>query len=474
MVLACLIWSRRSIGRMESEHRSVLSFMHTDSASRNLLFDAMLYKANKEIGVHQELKRILSLAPSRKSSRDIHLALLALREIPSFAEYPTPMQIEMCRVGWYQRVESKRVIVKEGQEAFNFYFILSGTVVITEWNELMKCSETKCILQRGMNFGEQALLQRGHRSATVVSHVTTELLCLDAQELSTKYISHMEMPIKDKTIHNFLRDSYFLKDFPLDFISRQPHVLVFHYFQKGQILVRNSHHSDWLYIVKSGSLSVLKKLESCKAEAGKPFDKSCELPKICSMNTKVADNKHNLVNLHNLRNQKFLSKSIDEEMRRRHQAKPPYMYRTTSRKLSAFAQNTSGHLPPLVEDRLSIGARLDFLQSHAAFNDGAEVSKPTFIKVCKLEKGQTFGLVSEVFGDQPSLALVSDGADCLLLSKQFFFKHCSNRTLTYIHERELPYPTDEELQHKLQSYVNWIKFKDDYYQEIVQMKARLE
>ena len=45
------------------------------------------------------------------------------------------------------------MIIKEGQKACNFYFILSGTVVITEWNDVIKSSQTKCILQRGMEFG---------------------------------------------------------------------------------------------------------------------------------------------------------------------------------------------------------------------------------------------------------------------------------------------------------------------------------
>ena len=47
----------------------------------------------------------------------------------------------------------KRVIIREGQKAYNFYFILSGTVVITEWSPVTKSSQTKCMLQRGMEFG---------------------------------------------------------------------------------------------------------------------------------------------------------------------------------------------------------------------------------------------------------------------------------------------------------------------------------
>ena len=53
--------------------------------------------------VHSEVRRVLSLPPKKKTERDIQLALIALRDIPSFAEYPTPMQKHMCRLGWYQK-----------------------------------------------------------------------------------------------------------------------------------------------------------------------------------------------------------------------------------------------------------------------------------------------------------------------------------------------------------------------------------
>ena len=53
--------------------------------------------------IHQEVKRILCQLPCDKTDEDIQLALIGLRAIPSFAEYPTPMQKQMCKMGWYQR-----------------------------------------------------------------------------------------------------------------------------------------------------------------------------------------------------------------------------------------------------------------------------------------------------------------------------------------------------------------------------------
>ena len=45
------------------------------------------------------------------------------------------------------------------------------------------------------------------------------------------------------------------------------------------------------------------------------------------------------------------------------------------------------------------------------------------------------GVTSTIFENQPSLNVVSNGADCLLLSKQFFTKHCSEKMLTRLKEQ---------------------------------------
>ena len=52
---------------------------------------------------------------------------VALRNIASFAEYPVRMQRKIVEVGRYERFGAKRVIVRQGQPASAFYFILSGS-----------------------------------------------------------------------------------------------------------------------------------------------------------------------------------------------------------------------------------------------------------------------------------------------------------------------------------------------------------
>ncbi|XP_012943635.2 uncharacterized protein LOC101845272 [Aplysia californica] len=80
---------------------------------------------------------------------------------------------------------------------------------------------------------------------------------------------------------------------------------------------------------------------------------------------------------------------------------------------------------------------------------------PTVIELQVLEKGQYFGVTPLLFPDQPSLSIVSNGAECLVLSKRLFMQFASEKCLRHLRQTESPYPGDVELSRKLQEVVNW-------------------
>ncbi|KAL5019236.1 hypothetical protein ScPMuIL_004958 [Solemya velum] len=55
-----------------------------------------------------------------------------------------------------------------------------------------------------------------------------------------------------------------LQKWPVNLLSENPHSCLVQYYNRGQVLVRDSSKMDWIYIVKSGSLTVLKKLREVK------------------------------------------------------------------------------------------------------------------------------------------------------------------------------------------------------------------
>ncbi|XP_053378430.1 uncharacterized protein LOC128548071 [Mercenaria mercenaria] len=84
---------------------------------------------------------------------------------------------------------------------------------------------------------------------------------------------------------------------------------------------------------------------------------------------------------------------------------------------------------------------------------------PEFVLVQTLTKGQAFGIQHTLIENQPSLILVSGGAECVMLNKKFYKEHIDPNMMQNLKQQTSPFPTDEELQENLQIRVNWLKYK---------------
>jgi hypothetical protein len=73
--------------------------------------------------------------------------------------------------------------------------------------------------------------------------------------------------------------------------------------------------------------------------------------------------------------------------------------------------------------------------------------------------------LSSVHFDDPvddpgtSVSLVSNGAECIMLSKKFFITHSTEVTKKTIRHLAHPYPSEESLQQNLQTKVDWDIYK---------------
>ncbi|KAK3591740.1 hypothetical protein CHS0354_019509 [Potamilus streckersoni] len=96
--------------------------------------------------------------------------------------------------------------------------------------------------------------------------------------------------------------------------------------------------------------------------------------------------------------------------------------------------------------------------------------KPMFVLVQVLERGQYFGVSSLIFPDQPSFSVVSNGSECIMISKKLFLEKANDAVMMNLREIESPYPGDDELQSGLQDYVDWQSVRSKIYQRLVQDK----
>lgn len=215
-----------------------------------------------------EAIHILSLSPGSRTEEQLQTVLKALKtSVAAFGEYPLKMQRRLVSVGWYERFEAKRVIIRQGHKAENFYFILSGTAVVTLLINDAKTKEerdtTVAVLGKGSSFGELALLHHKTRSATVLCKDDVSLLAVSREDFRDIFMSYEDG--REPEHIRFLRSVPYLKDLPLLDLATKHDVCIFHYFRRGVVIVKESK-TKWIYVVKSGSCRVLTHLSKKTAK----------------------------------------------------------------------------------------------------------------------------------------------------------------------------------------------------------------
>ncbi|XP_046561131.1 uncharacterized protein LOC124270147 [Haliotis rubra] len=234
-------------------------------AGVELMFDPSRFKANKQTRISDDIRRILSKPPSDRTDQELYTAQIALRNITCFQEYPARMQRLLAAVGIYERFEARRVLVRQGHPASSFYFILSGTVVVMVMDCDRKYARPVAYLYKGQTFGELAIINRTSRQSTVLAKESSEFLTISVEDYHRIFMAGGVKCLTDPDHEDFIRHLRFLDGWPLWRLQEHPAKCLFLYFKRGDVLVKDSHYSDWLIVVKSGSISVLKKLRRVEA-----------------------------------------------------------------------------------------------------------------------------------------------------------------------------------------------------------------
>ncbi|XP_070191628.1 uncharacterized protein [Littorina saxatilis] len=246
-----------------------------------MFFDPAHFKANTQRKISQEAQRILTKPPEERTPEEIHFAMIGLRDIPQLAIFPVRMQRNFAQFGEFQSYEAKRMILKQGHHAEGYYFVLYGNVVVAVKSEDTGFAKIVVELGRGEAFGELAIVSGGSRNSSVLTKTFTELLCITKPVYETIFMTGGQKTINDRDQENFLSSLPFLRGWPVQMLSSkssEKHVR-FMYIQRNGVIMRDSNCNNWLIVVKSGSVTVLKKLVRSKptvsSRSGMFRDTSC-------------------------------------------------------------------------------------------------------------------------------------------------------------------------------------------------------
>ncbi|XP_038068812.1 uncharacterized protein LOC119738140 [Patiria miniata] len=325
----------------------------------------------------------------------------------------------------------------------------------------------------------------------------------------------------DPSQSDFIRNLTFLEGWPMHLLAENPKKCVFSYFKRGEVLVKNSKKSDWILVVKSGSCSVMKLLHTKKKmrkkkrktsqtglldlttqgkrlsmrggslesyqqrktrdefehfmrdlniheeePANQPGQQSVSKGTAHGqMEGQLAQNGRNA----NVESNQGIRRTIDKRSGRPvlptqnstvHLSRLPSYVATSGQPTNRENEQTENsqrearHQEPVGQRKTVATEIVDEVVKKE--DDDVEA---VWVQVQTLIKGSYFGLSDMLFDAQPSFSVVSNGAECILMSKKFYREHATPRMLTRLRREEQCYPDEQELQKNLENKVEWESYK---------------
>ncbi|XP_033742226.1 cyclic nucleotide-binding domain-containing protein 2-like [Pecten maximus] len=459
----------------------------TTAHSSGLTFDPSYFKAKKEINISTEVKTILSLPSEERTPEQIQTAMFGLQSLRSFAEYPLHMQEKLAKVAWFEIVPAKRIIIRQGHFAENFYFILSGQAVVTLLLRNPKTGasfvKTATIMRRGMSFGELALLHHSRRTATVTSQGGCQLLTIGRQDFFDIFMSGQGDQIPEHI--RFVSQCDFMKDWPIDNLLEHPEFCLLHFFKRNVVVVKDSNFSEWLYVVKAGSCQVLRELKGVKAKIKYKASLSDEDPKLPTLGTNEARPKIDTgIRKRKVKCEEEVELDIqDQENKKPKENTPPGSQGGTRYKVSFSKDNYSkfpttqkAHFSAIREPletkkKYEVPQRCKPPKPPEPVKETNGKPPPVFVQVEALKPRDSFGLETIVFPDEAerentSVSLVSRGAELIMVSKAFFVKHATPTVRRLIRSQVQPYPDENTFQNNLQIKADWELYKHQLIEDL--------
>ncbi|CAF0950705.1 unnamed protein product [Brachionus calyciflorus] len=414
------------VNQVEEKNRHVKEKVDEEkSLLEGIMFDINNFNRPKEIGISEEIKWILKMPPEKRTSNHIKEICTALIEaVPEFTEFTPRIQKSIAQLALLQEFETGRIIIRQNHRADNYYFIVSGvaSVYVSKKNRTTGDTENRNVafLRKGKSFGELAIINGSARNENVICHTNVSVLCIDRDDFIKIFMNKEEG--KESEYISFLRQIDIMKMWPLDELpDNDPRICLLTFFRKGIVMCKNNLKNDWVFVVKQGSCKIVKNVT---------------IPKLNLVLTKRPLNTPiNYFDFHS-KNERYTSIL-------RHEINNEFNLQYNFDKISEVQSDD--------ED--------DPIKSFVKENE-----KSVYVEIKRLKPKEVFGLLEMTYNfeeEQNRAILISDGVECIMINKKFFLKYMTPSNKNLLRNLVHPYPTELELQKKLQIQSGWNNYKKD-------------
>nr|XP_026693522.1 uncharacterized protein LOC113474879 isoform X2 [Ciona intestinalis] len=481
------------------------------------------YIANKG---SSKLKKLLAISPDARSKRHVKMIHNLVQNKNAFSKHPVHIQLKMCQVMIYQAYEARRVIIKQGHPPSAFYIILSGTCLVNECVAVESgCESVQTIneIQSGDVFGEVALLNHTTRTASVVCKDDVELLVVSKEDFDA--IIRGPIYKQREEVIKYCHSLHILSYWPVEDLTTASFVnFQYQYFRKGATVVRSNFASNFLVIIKSGECRVICTLGdrnqitgSRKTVRRRSVDTEIKLPTLnesSALKTRSKSLGYQLINhadRKSIKNQpafvgRMLAhptggthtnghRDISKEIRERKRQiimetlkmmgnnKRGFQHdrlldmgdipettrpiRTPRTIRASIVEDTpyavTNHIPS--RDRWKRATKLALMKKVTSSNGH-------FAQIATLTPGCVFGLEEMMQRTELQLTLISNGAECIFISKKMFLKRATPRSLRMIGALVGRYPTEAYIREQLRELNQWKSFKKDVVKHVLEKKDK--
>lgn len=222
-------------------------------------------------GLSERVKIILTKPGWSRNEEELEIIRRFVLKLSCFSRYSVYVRQELAHVLFYEVFESRRVIIRQGDIGFNFYFIISGSVLVevqeTDPISGVVRSNIVGVLGPGATFGDLALLNGDSRRATIVCKEDCEFLKVDKDDFKRILMESC----RENGVHSnsILSQHPLFKCWPQHQLKLAVEGSQFVEFTSNSVIIKDlSELSENVFIITKGKCQVVQKVTLLESENG--------------------------------------------------------------------------------------------------------------------------------------------------------------------------------------------------------------
>ena len=282
IIASQLHWTKDLVREAEEHLKAFVVPNHGDGGE-DLSFNVHAFKRDiqPKTGISSRVKAMLIKNGWERTEEELTVIARVLSYLKCFSRYSSYVKKELAKIVTFQSFEQGRVVVRQGDIGFSYYFIIQGSVFVEVQDKDAKVGSNHIIgeLGPGASFGELALInQDSRRRATIVCKENCEFLIVDKPNFDI--ILRIDHENEWETRQNFFSTHPIFQNWEESQLSYLTETSVSEEYNPGSVIMTDLHKpNDFVHFIMKGR---------CKIVQAVKLPKKLELPEISDKASKVA------------------------------------------------------------------------------------------------------------------------------------------------------------------------------------------